>query len=251
MHQLRLSSIYLLIVHVYSQELQAANYRGWQIIGCENETESLSHKVASLLDAVAHGASLAAEDVGSLSAYGYTNFFKKNSFKYKVRDTLLKVATAAPVKEVQHFAPLKDRPASVVCVLEGTSVPREWHDKCFIEDSYTIWSQASEFVFLCPKFWTQPVQPQHSDCPRRLQNGKIVEGAIPLGTDPEKPATQLAVLTQSLVNLYLRRQIPQQVYGFQKSMYLSPKNSIRNPDNYAIYVTCKYGREFSNKIDLY
>ena len=118
---------------------------------------------------------------------------------------------------------------TIVCVNDVTPGLKQQWDRCQMGRVRAMWSDRSQFVYLCPDFWELKLQPESSDC------GAVVAGGTQLqGSSIEY--TQYTLLIHELVHVYIGAPVPQpEVYGVNIAMRLGRTVSVVNPSNYAFY----------------
>lgn len=144
----------------------------------------------------------------------------------QVKDVFRRITTSPNIS----VSEASERPV-IECVTETQT--RVW-TFCQKSQSWAAWQVGTQFIFLCPIFWTKLNHyPTPSDC------GKV-NGAGTRSTGPNLANTQYTVLVHELTHLYLERQsLTPEVYNANDCMALPGSMSEINPNSYALYVGSK------------
>ena len=189
--------------------------------------------VKALLDRIYSGIQQAHGDIDSTGPGGSPvyNTFLGGINPSKVRILFSEVATGSNVS----ISGMPAKPPTIMCVYAKYRevIPREYAH-CTRPNSGTaaMWEDKTQFIFLCPYFWTFPVYPSVDSCPEvllggtRLSKSSIVE-------------TQMSVLFHELLHLYMGNRILEpEAYEINACTSLHPDEAAINVSNYGYYLGC-------------
>lgn len=189
--------------------------------------------VKALLDRIYSGIQQAHEDIDSAEPGGSPAYgtFLDSINPENVRSLFSQVAAGSNVSFLGGPA----KPPVIACVNPNYRdvIPRQYAH-CSRKNSHTaaMWEDNTQFIFLCPYFWTFPSYPAMDKCPQ----------VIPGGTRFTKTSiieTQMNVLFHELLHLYMGYPmlIPE-AYGINACTSLRAHESIINVSNYDYYLGC-------------
>ena len=90
----------------------------------------------------------------------------------------------------------------------------------------------TQFIFLCPAFFTTPVFPLESQCP-------VVKSVTTLSAGVDAWSTQYTSMLHELVRIYLGTYLEPPVDKINEVMVLGPGDSVINMGSYAWYAICE------------
>ena len=191
--------------------------------------------VKALFDRIYSGIQQAHEDIDSAEPGGspaYSTFLNGIN-PSNVKSLFSQIAAGSNVS----FPGRPTRPPVIACVNPHYKdvLPRQYAH-CSKKNSYTaaMWEENTQFIFLCPYFWTFPLYPSADKCPQ------VIPGGIRL-TRTSIIETQMDVLFHELLHLYMGYpMLVPEAYDINACTSLRAHESIINVSNYDYYLGCKF-----------
>jgi len=227
----------------------------YQIIKCNaGQPDSMASKLQAILPEIWSNLQDIATDAakGTSSSHGYSAFFKTGDNIQLVQAVYQNMAAGEPVSVAAHSTsqgrninPLNLAWPGLVCIQPGDPATVEHYLACTTGPlaGHMTAGLAGQFIMLCPSFWLLPDEPNISNCPRVRRNTLTPN-------DDSLVLNRQTQLVHELAHLYgvggggesrglNWREGEHEPYLLQDVVHLSPKDSLKNAQNFAFYYAGK------------
>ncbi|MCJ1302022.1 hypothetical protein MMC08_004823 [Hypocenomyce scalaris] len=218
-------------------EATSGNY---VILKCgAGQANSHASYLQTLLPLMASSLQNAITDVqlGTASMHGYTAFFKTNDNKKAVQSVFQNIADGTSITLDNNSALVSGRLTArptVVCATQDDAATSALINSCNAEPKMAAsMLPASEFIVICPFFWTLPVFPPPNACPTVVNNELTPDNT-------NLVYSQYAALVHELTHLYNPAEPASgtgegETYRVQQAVNLNAAQSLANANNFAFY----------------
>ena len=207
-------------------------------------------EVWEALAATNHVAELAKNSVGAGIQMGaYKAMFKTNLYQVKVYDNF------KAVYDYRGSRGLKPDPSSITFPRFACATTESRNQYGFLNLGYdplvrcstrveglhvrAFYAQRTAYIFLCPTFFGQSLQPVGRHCPT------VEDNEFSSGANPFYRTHQVYTLLGEMVRLYLgtsslsQLSDPKETVDWNQCVEYSGVDSCRNPANYILYAACE------------
>ena len=205
----------------------------YDIVSCDKHEGRI---ITGVLDKVRQYANHTFEDAqrGMRSQYGFVHLFKTEKYQSEVMKLFQKIMDGASPYPPSSNGPTEYRPTILCVSKDNPEIPENLYTAC-METTNFVSTDNGNVVVVCPGWWTRSDRPP-ARCPIVTRSNHVYPSWDYLANH------KVGILIHELVHVYIGLFHPAEfteAYGLQECIDLSPEDSIKNAQSYAMYATGK------------